>query len=643
VIRNSIRVVAVMLFVFLSMITIAQHSPDKKARRNFERASLQARGYDYSGALNTLYQVVGQDSLYEEAWVLMGDIYLNTGDDFRALDAYYQALKGSPKELGDLLMILAKTELRLGMYEKAGLHFRMYRSVAKPVGVTGRFVEQMLSRVEFALNAIANPVPFNPENLGPNVNSPYDDYINAVSVDNTSLILTVKAPPSYHGSEYGTRETEDFYISRFDSLGWKKAVSLGPPINTAGNEGALTLSPDGRYIFFAGCDRADNNGRCDLYVSNRMGDKWSLPTNLGTMVNSAAWESQPSVSSDGKTIFFASNRPGGLGETDIWFTTINNDGTLTRPVNIGDVINTVGSEMAPFIHPDGKTLYFSSDGHMGMGGKDLFVSRKLNDTTWSKPLNLGYPINTFSDEMTIIVGSDGAVAYFSSDKYGGEGRYDVYKFNLYEEVRSAPITYLKGNVYDAETEIPLKASFRLTELHTGIERISSFSDEKTGEFLVCLPGGCDYLLAAQKEGYLYFSDPFYLTEKHSIVKPFEKDVPLIPVKKGKTIVTRNIFFDTDQYNIQPESESELQLIVSLLDQNPEISLAINGHTDNTGSESHNVLLSKNRALEIYNALIVRGVSADRLSYHGFGDTQPISDNTTPQGRAMNRRTEFIIQ
>ena len=633
-----------MLFVFSSFILSAQYVPNRKARRSYEQAHNFVNQYLYADALNQLFRTVAMDSLYYDAWQLMGDIYLNTGDQRRAIDAYRNALKCESKDPTDLLMALAKTELRLGYYQDAATHFQRYEILKKPVGETRKYIEQVKKRIAFALDAIADPVPFDPFNLGERINTPYDDFNNALSIDNMSLMMTIKAPPSYHNAPYGTRETEDFYVAYRDSSGeWQRASNLGPPVNTPGNEGALTLSPDGRYIFFAGCDRPDNNGRCDLYFSERVGNTWSEAVNLGTMVNGTAWESQPSVSSDGKTIFFSSNREGGFGATDIWFTTIQNDGRLTRPVNMGDKINTAGSEMAPFIHPDGKTLYFSSDGLTGMGGKDLYVTRKLNDSTWSEPQNLGYPINTFADEMTLIVDPAGELAYFSSDKLGGTGRYDIYAFELYKEVRPESVTYLKGRVFDAETGDPLQSNFVLTELHSGIERISSFSDRITGEFMVCLPGGCDYILSATKEGYLYFSDQFFLKQDTSRLNPTIKDVPLTPVKKGKSFVTRNIFFDTDRYEIKNVSIPEIKLLAALLEDNPDINMEIIGHTDNTGGEVHNLELSENRAKAVYNKLVEMGIAASRLSFKGLGSSEPVDSNKTEEGRANNRRTEFVIR
>ncbi|PID93515.1 MAG: hypothetical protein CSA95_07525 [Bacteroidetes bacterium] len=628
------------LFLFFSSVLQAQN---RRAKRFFERAEAALQAYDYGKALAFLDKAVDADSLYFEAWQMMGDLSLLEEDEFRAIHAYRKALasrEGAPK---DMLMTLARLEWSKGYYEEADAHFSQYAQKGELSERTACFLEEMHERIAFARELMAHPVPFDPQNLGPEVNSPYDDYINAVSVDDRVMMLTVKAPSSYHypfGDEY---RTEDFYLSRRDSAGWGKATSLGPPVNTRGNEGALSLSPDGQFLLFTGCDRPDNNGRCDLYLSYREGDCWSEAVNLGRMVNSDYWEAQPAISSDGKTLYFVSNRKGGHGETDIWRTTINRDGSLSKPENMGDVINTKGSEMAPYIHPDGNTLYFASDGHLGMGGKDLFVSRRIKGNEWSKPENLGYPVNTWADELSLIVAPDGKRAYFSSDKREGEGGYDVYVFALPEEVRPTPVTYLKGRVYDRETGVPLQADFVLSDVVTGEERVASFSDREDGTFLVCIPGGCDYFLHVVKEGYLYYSDSFFLQEENSVLHPFEKDVPLVPLKKGNVLVTRNIFFDTDRYEVKEVSLPELLMVKQLLDDNPGVKMEVVGHTDSMGTPDYNRRLSENRAKAVVEKLLGLGISADRLSYKGMGSTMPVDVNNTPEGRAKNRRTEFVIQ
>jgi outer membrane protein OmpA-like peptidoglycan-associated protein len=420
------------------------------------------------------------------------------------------------------------------------------------------------------------------------------------------------------------------------------ALNLGPPINTHGNEGALNISPDRNYLFFAACNREDGYGSCDIYWSKRTGTGWTPPENLGEVVNSPQWDSQPSFSSDGKTLYFASKRPGGKGSSDIWQSQLNGDGQWTTPVNLGDSVNTRMEEMAPFIHPDDQTLYFSSKGHPGLGGFDLYFSRKNILGEWSRPVNLGYPINTHADEITLVVNAVGNLAYISSDKFGGKGRQDIYKFPLYKEARPMLTNYFKGIVYDIESGKKLAARFELIDLVSAKTCAEAWSDKETGAFLLVLPSEKNYALNVSKEGYLFYSDNFFLTGINSQAKPFLKNIPLKPIKIGEVVILKNIFFDTDKYILKAESYAELQKLLGLLRKNPKLKIEINGHTDNIGSAEHNLELSKNRANAVYEFLIQYDIDKTRLSYSGFGYTRPIDVNTTESGRANNRRTEFKV-
>ena len=337
-------------------------------------------------------------------------------------------------------------------------------------------------------------------------------------------------------------------------------------MNTDGNEGAQAISPDGRFLVFTACNRPDGYGSCDLYISERLNNKWSMPKNMGNIVNSKSWDSQPSISANGKTIYFASSRAGGSkGQADIWTTTRNGNGSWTKPENIGDLINTRGIEFSPFIHPDNTTLYFSSDGHPGMGGMDIFYCKRDATGSWGVPKNIGYPINTFGDESSLILNANGDMAYFSSDKLGGFGKNDLFKFELYEEARPDPVTYLKGVVYDNETKEKLEAKFELIDLENEHTVVESYSDRVNGEFLVCLPTSNNYALNVSKEGYLFFSENFTIPEAaRNKVEPYLKNIPLKPIKVGETVVLRNIFFDFDKYTLKKQSVVELKRLIALL-------------------------------------------------------------------------------
>ena len=503
--------------------------------------------------------------------------------------------------------------------------------------------EENIRKCDFALSLMANPVPFDPVNLGDSINTIHDEYINTITSDELTLLFTRRLPTNVITQSGSEAIEEDFYRSERNSDSvWQKARNLGPPVNTRGNEGAISISPDGQLLFFTACQRQDTYGSCDIYWSWKMGNQWSAPRNLGPVVNSSAWDSQPSFSSDGKTLYFASKRSGGKGSSDIWMTTLMPDGTWTTPVNLGDSINTASEEQNPFIHPDDQTLYFASKGHQGLGGLDLFIARRDDTGNWGAPVNLGYPINTAADEITLIVNATGDVAYISSDKFGGKGRQDIYAFPLYKEAQPHPVTYLKGIVFDKETKNRLQAHFELTDLKTNRVVVQSVSDPVDGSFLVCLPTDRNYALNVSREGYLFYSDNFSLTGISAQARPFLKNIPLQPIKVGETVVLKNIFFDTDKFALKPESFIELEKLTKLLKTNPSLKIEISGHTDNKGREAHNLELSRNRAKAVYDYLQEQGIEASRMSYQGFGLSKPIDTNDTEAGRANNRRTEFRV-
>jgi outer membrane protein OmpA-like peptidoglycan-associated protein len=393
-------------------------------------------------------------------------------------------------------------------------------------------------------------------------------------------------------------------------------------------------------MYFTACNRPDGLGNCDLYFSAFNNGKWSEPYNLGAPVNTNHWESTPSISADGKTLFFSSSRPGGYGGKDIWLTRLNDKNKWTEPVNLGSVINTEGDEMSPFIHFDGKTLYFASDGRVGMGGFDLFVSRMKDDSTWTEPQNLGYPINTFNDEMGLIIESGGQKAYYSSVRDKSRGK-DIFSFNLYEAVRPNPVSYIKGKVYDKMTGRLLKAEYELINLSTGKIIIKNVTDD-TGNFLVCLPSGYNYGINVSKPGYLFYSENFMLEGIHTASKPYIKKIVLNPAIVGEKMQLSNVFYEIDSWQLKKESITELDNLVSLLSENSNLVMEIGGYTDSTGSEQYNMALSEKRALSVVNYLIKRGISSDRLKYKGYGNTSPLGDNVTSEGRKLNRRTEAKI-
>jgi len=329
-------------------------------------------------------------------------------------------------------------------------------------------------------------------------------------------------------------------------------------------------------------------------------------------------------------------------EKNIYVSTLNDNGEFGIPVKLNDKVNVPGNKESVFIHPDNMTLYFSCDGLPGMGGLDIYMSKRQPDGDWGTPVNLGYPINTAGDDNSILADPNGKIAYFASERSGGFGGLDFYSFELPPNVRPEKITYFKGKVYDAVTKRPLEASFELLDLTAQKSLYTSLSEKNTGEFFLTLTSGKEYMLNVSKPGYLFYSGNFSMNASTDLSKPYLMDVPLQPIDTGKVEPLKNVFFDTDKFDLRPESKAELDKLASFLKTNKTLKIQLRGHTDDVGDKKKNQLLSQNRAKAVYEYLITSGVEKERLSYKGFGDTMPVVKNDSPEHRQENRRTEYKI-
>jgi len=615
---------------------------NNRARRAFEDGVQKYNLRDISSAAESFRDAVRIDPDFIEAYIVMGEMFQSAERFQEALDAYQRAIEINPDFYPGVLYQFAESALAIGKYKEAGDKIRMFLEYDPLPENARQRAENLLLRSDFGLEAMVNPVPFEPENLGSAINSPYDEYAPTLTADEQTLIFTRKKPREDSNYLHLGREYEDFYVSFRENGEWTPAVNLGPPINTQFNEGAQSISADGMHLYFTACNRPDGMGSCDIYYARRMGDDWSRPVNLGPPVNTSSWDSQPSISPDGRTLYFVSNRRGNYGRMDIWMSVRNNNGKWSEPENLGPVINTRGREMSPFIHPDNRTMFFASDGHLGMGGMDLFYTVRGEDGQWQEPVNLGYPINTFAEEISLVVGASGKEAYFASEQPGGKGGSDLYYFELYEEARPQMVTYMKGFVFDAKSNQRLRAAFELIDLKSEEVLVQSHSRESTGEFLIPIPVGRNLALNVWRDGYLFFSENFAFEDVRTGVDPHLYDIPLQPISEGESVVLRNVFFQFDSHELLSESIVELSRLFRFLQQNPNTEIEISGHTDSTGSYSYNKTLSENRALSVYNYLVEQGIDKSRLSYVGYADTQPLATNETEEGRAQNRRTEFKI-
>ncbi len=615
-----------------------------KWKKQYERAQGAARAEQFEASVEILDRLLEAVPDFADGYYLRAGVQFELRNREQAEADFEQLFKIAPDYSIRALYRLARTELTLGKYDEAADHFKAYLAKNPKSEVRKKLAEKLLANAQFASQAVANPVPFEPTNLGENINTNGQEYLPAFSADGATLIYTKRV-----------NGQEDFFYSEKKAGQWQRGRPI-TSLNTPLNEGAQSLSGDGRLLVFTACAGGMSGGSCDLYFSEYKQQKWTRPSPLPGKVNTKYWESQPSLSSDGRVLYFASDRPGGQGRRDIWKSEQLQDGTWSAPVNLGPSINTPDQDQCPYLHADGQTLYFCSDGWPGMGGNDLYLSRLDDKGKWQEPKNLGYPINTVANEGTLVVSLDGQTAYFATDKntLGGNTapstfvNNDIYSFPLHKAAQPALVTYVKATVFDSRTKERLEAKVEFFDLTTGQLHTTKETDQ-AGEFLVTMPLGKDYALNVAKEGYLFFSENFALAEEGTLEEPYELKIGLerfVKVKEDarppKPVVLRNIFFKTGSAELLPTSTNELQKLLKLLNDRSELRIQINGHTDDVGSDEANQALSEARAKSVYDWLVSNEIPAERLSFKGFGEGQPIDSNDTDEGRKNNRRTEFQI-
>lgn len=636
----------VFLLVFSSGSVFAQAfvtkaDLDKREQKLFEEAEALSRRQQLEAARDVLGQVVDRQPNAIDAWLFRAQLSYDLGEWTAAATDYERALQLSATHAPEALYQLGLVKSKLEQFDEAATLHERYLAAVPATDRRRARVQALLDGARIAADLKRNPVPFAPYSLGDSINTPGLEYLPSFSADGNWLVYTV----NYDGQE-------DFYFSgRLPDGTWRKGQPLSG-VNTPKNEGAQTISADGRVLFFTGCQWPDSYGGCDLYYARREGDTWSKVRHAASHVNSPHWDTQPSLSANGDVLYFTSTRPGGLGGSDIWMTRLRPDGQWGRAENVGAPINTAADDQSPFLHPDGQTLYFMSEGHPGLGESDLFVSRRSEDGTWQTPQNLGYPINTVRREGALVVSLDGKTAYYTTDqntKPDGKPNLDIYAFELHDAVRPAPATYVRGRVTDGSTSQRLADVAIALAIDGQTEAFATTMTDKTGEFLVVLPAGKNYQLEANRTGYLFYSDRFELAEATHVDAPFELEMNLMPVPSGggvpavaTPVVLRNVLFDTGSSALLPASEPELRRLAQLLAQQPNLRIRINGHTDDVGDATTNQRLSEDRAKAVYTHLVAQGIAADRLSYKGFGEDKPLVPNTTDEARRQNRRTEFEV-
>ena len=635
----------IFLFLIAATLQVSAQVPNlstksKKAIELYTAAdNFRVRG-QFSQAINLLTQAIEKDKEFVEAYYRLGIVYISL-KDYEQSNKYLEkglSLTNDPKKQKVFWYDLGENYFAMGNYEQAE---KFLASFLKEEQVSRQRIDKanlLLRNVAFAKQSKEAAAAYKLKKLSDTVNSFVLQYFPVLTADQQALIFTRRLGG-------GANDDEDLVISQKNSKGrWDPPQSISDNINTRLNEGTCTISADGRKLIFTSCIGRDGYGSCDLFESRKTGNQWTEPKNLGIGVNSSEWESQPSLSADGRTLYFVSDRRGGMGRRDIWMSTLNDKGQWTKAKNVGKPINTVYDEISPFIHVNNRTLYFASNGLTGFGGYDLFFAERDTSMAWNSPVNIGSPINNHEDQFSLFITADGKKGYYSHEETRPAG-YSVsyiYEAEIPEEHRiKFKSNYVKGIVRDKSTRQPLLAKIELINLQKNETESLVESDSVTGQYLIVLTQGAEYALYVNKKSYLFQS----LNFNYSEVKNFEPiilNIDLEKAKEGTIAILENIFFDVDKYDLKEKSITELQKISRFLADNPGLRVEVSGHTDNSGALVYNKQLSEKRAQSVFTYLVNNGIDKTRLSIKGYGPERPIADNATEEGRQKNRRIEFKI-
>ena len=631
------------LFLLSSSLAWSQlplATKSKKAIELYTEAdNFRVRG-QFSQAIGLLNEAIKKDREFVEAYYRLGIIYMTLKD-------FPQAIRNLEKGLSltdDLRKQkifwydLGESYFTVGEYDKAENILSDFLKAENQNRAKIERAKLLMTNIRFARDNQDKASAYRQRAMSDTVNAFVMQYFPVLTADQQQLIFTRRMGG-------GPSDDEDLVISKRDARGrWLAPESISKNINSDLNEGTSTISADGRKLIFTSCVGRQGYGSCDLYESVRIGQEWTKPKNLGPNVNSSEWESQPSLSADGRTLYFISDRRGGMGRRDIWVSLLNEKGDWSKAKNIGKPINTLYDEISPFIHVNNRVLYFASNGLVGFGGYDLFFSEKDSAGRWTDPKNIGSPINNHEDQFSLFITADGKRGYYSHEevKDAGYTVSEIYEIDIPEENQIRyKSNYVKGVVRDKQTREPLAASIELINLRTNeIESLVS-SDSVSGNYLMVLTQGAEYALYVNKRGYLFRSLNFNYSERKDY-EPIVLDIDLEKASEGTTAILENIFFDLDKYDLKDKSVTELQKIVRFLKENPGLKVEVSGHTDNSGAETYNLQLSERRARAVYDYLVANGISSDRLQLRGYGAGKPIADNNTEEGKQKNRRIEFKL-
>lgn len=597
----------------------------------------------------------------EEKFIQKGEKFFNDGRYAESLEFFEQAYAINPKNgalnykiglaylkstykskaLKYLLEAEANTKpVPLEMYLNIGRAYHInlkfdkaleYYLKSDPNNINKKEIAKVTGECTYAKKYLAAPQPYMISNLGDKVNTQLPEYYPHITSDFQTMYFTGRRPDSKGGKiEVDGIYFEDIYQCDNKGGSWDSPTNMGSPLNSEGHDACIGLSKDGQTMYIY---KGQNGG--DIFISELDGDRWGTPN--PAPFNTEFFESSVSVSADGKKMYFVRNSG---SNKDILTCSKGSSGQWSKPVKMSSNINSEYDEESPFIHDDGKTLYFSSKGHSSMGGYDIFRSVK-GPKGWSAPENLGSPINSVGDDIYFTLAADGKIGFFSSEKDGGFGKQDLYMVRMPIPPKTPALVLLKGKIEEEIGGAPIDAKITVVNNQTREVVANLKSNSKTGKYMLSLPAGVNYNITIEKDGHLFQSQNIQL-DSNAGFKEMVNNVKMLNVKSGSKIILNNIFFDTAKDFLRPESMEELDRLVKMLKEHVALKIEISGHTDNRGDEKANQLLSQNRAKNVVNYLVTNGVAAARLTFKGYGSSNSIASNDTEDGRKQNRRTEFLI-
>ncbi len=618
-------------------------SGSKKARKLYDKAYELIRSNQLGAAIPYLREALEADEDFVKAHFLLARISYKQEKFEVAIDHYQSVVDICPDYKSEAYYELAQAQFFISDFKNSSENFGLYLSRDDIKGNRVKKADSLKKKCDFLEYIYDNPVPFNPKPVN-DLSTADGEYLPIISPDNELFFFVRNKKRDDSHTTIKGGYVEEFCISRKLDAKFEVGAPLSTPFNQGNNQGGATITINNKEMFLTICDAKDGMGSCDIYYTQNKNGRWQDFKNLNKLskerINTEYWESQVSIAPDGNTLYFSSDRPGGYGGKDIYKSIRTPEGNWSKAFNLGPEINTPFDEKSPFIHVDNYTLYFSSQGHDNIGGFDIFLSRMDDNFNWQKPVNLGHPINSEADDLGFFVSTDGKKGYFTSNKMKGEGGWDIYGFDLYEGARPKKVLFLKGEIKDEEGNVIAGASIEIKDMKTN-EITEIEVDSITGEYVYTQTLETDQMLTVTKKDYFYNSQHIKKDDS-TFQAPKKIDFKLKKLEVGASFTMDNILFETDSYVLPGPSKQELDNMADYLMKNPNVRIAIQGHTDNIGNAQSNLELSANRAREVHDYLLTKRVNSEQIEHQGFGETQPIASNQTAKGRALNRRTEIKI-